>query len=216
MVIDLDQHWYRWRPVACLAQSHHLKQRWLVVNLTPTNKLPRKLNKKYIQEHTTENVVCKMVAILFGPPFANSILLSLGLVVHISVLCQKQVWRAGTSNYIPQILWDVITCSWPSYLLLAQHSSYVRVCVCRLELNSENDLKPSWHQRKYRKISNVRRILVGNKIVDHSDVVGASPVGAARTTSSFSISQLALIYCAKATARRDEKRIHFRIWCVLY
>ena len=28
--------------------------------------------------------------------------------------------------------------------------------------------------------------LVGNEIVDHSDVVGASPVGAAPTTSSFS------------------------------
>ena len=27
---------------------------------------------------------------------------------------------------------------------------------------------------------------MGNKIVDHSDVVGASPVGAAPTTSSFS------------------------------
>ena len=38
----------------------------------------------------------------------------------------------------------------------------------------------------YRKVSNIRRILVGNKIVDHSDVVGASPVGAAPTTSSFS------------------------------
>ena len=37
-----------------------------------------------------------------------------------------------------------------------------------------------------RKISNIRRTLVGNKIVDHSDVVGASPVGAAPTTSSFS------------------------------
>ena len=39
---------------------------------------------------------------------------------------------------------------------------------------------------KYRKTSNKRRTLVGNKIVDHSDVVGASPVGAAPTTSSFS------------------------------
>ena len=38
----------------------------------------------------------------------------------------------------------------------------------------------------YRKVSNIRRPLVGNKIVDHSDVVGASPVGAAPTTSSFS------------------------------
>ena len=39
---------------------------------------------------------------------------------------------------------------------------------------------------KYRQLSNVRRTSVGNKIVDHSDVVGASPVGAAPTTSSFS------------------------------
>ena len=38
----------------------------------------------------------------------------------------------------------------------------------------------------YRKTSNIRRTLVGNKIVDHSDVVVASPVGAAPTISSFS------------------------------
>ena len=39
---------------------------------------------------------------------------------------------------------------------------------------------------KYRHVSNIRRTLVGDKIVDHSDVVGASPVGVAPTTSSFS------------------------------
>ena len=38
----------------------------------------------------------------------------------------------------------------------------------------------------YRQVSNIRRTLVGNEIVDHSDVVGASPVGATPTTSSFS------------------------------
>ena len=38
----------------------------------------------------------------------------------------------------------------------------------------------------YRQVSNIRRTLVGNQIVDPSDVVGASPVGAAPTTSSFS------------------------------
>ena len=43
-----------------------------------------------------------------------------------------------------------------------------------------------WNNLIYRKISNIRRTLVGNNIVDHSDVVGASPVGAAPTTSSFS------------------------------
>ena len=39
----------------------------------------------------------------------------------------------------------------------------------------------------YRQVSNIRPNLVDNKIVDHSDVVGASPVGAAPTTSSLSI-----------------------------
>ena len=34
--------------------------------------------------------------------------------------------------------------------------------------------------------SNVSHTLEGNNIVDHSDVVGVSPVGAAPTTSSFS------------------------------
>ena len=38
----------------------------------------------------------------------------------------------------------------------------------------------------YRQVSNISRTVVGNKIVDHSDVVGASPAGAAPTTSSFS------------------------------
>ena len=37
----------------------------------------------------------------------------------------------------------------------------------------------------HRQVSNISRSLVGNKIADHSDVVGASPVGAAPTTSSF-------------------------------
>ena len=38
---------------------------------------------------------------------------------------------------------------------------------------------------EYCKTSNIRHTL-GNKIVDHSDVVGASPVGADPTASSFS------------------------------
>ena len=42
------------------------------------------------------------------------------------------------------------------------------------------------HYKNYRQVSNIRRTLAGNKIVDHSDVVGASPVSDAPTTSSFS------------------------------
>ena len=37
-----------------------------------------------------------------------------------------------------------------------------------------------------RQTSNIRRKLVGSNIGDHSDVVGARPVGAAPTASSFS------------------------------
>ena len=40
------------------------------------------------------------------------------------VLYQKQVSRARVSDYIPQILCDVITCPCHWYLLLAQYSSY--------------------------------------------------------------------------------------------
>ena len=43
-----------------------------------------------------------------------------------------------------------------------------------------------WVTKIYRQTSNIRRTIVGNKIVDLSDVVGASPVGAAPTTFSFS------------------------------
>ena len=39
---------------------------------------------------------------------------------------------------------------------------------------------------KYRQLSNIRSTLADNKLVDDSDVVGAAPVGAAPTTSSFS------------------------------
>ena len=42
------------------------------------------------------------------------------------------------------------------------------------------------YEYKYRQVSNIRGTLVGNKIVDHSDIVGAGPTGDAPTTSAFS------------------------------
>ena len=68
----------------------------------------------------------------------------------------------------------------------------------------------------YRKTSNISHTLVCNKIVDHSDVVGASPVGAAATTSSYLTQHLASMDWVKTTARRDEKHWNFEIWCNLY
>ena len=66
---------------------------------------------------------------------------------------------------------------------------------------------------QYCQISNTRCTL-GNKIDDHSDVVGASPVGAASTTSSFSDYHLASMDWAKTTARRETFK--FGVWCGLY
>ena len=54
---------------------------------------------------------------------------------------------------------------------------------------SGSAIEIQWDLRKYPgycQISNISRTFVGNEIVDHSDVVAASPVGAAPTTSSFS------------------------------
>ena len=56
------------------------------------------------------------------------------------------------------------------------------ICIWIMHIKRITSLK----KNTYRKVSNIRRTLVENKIVDHSDVVGASPVGAAPTTSSFS------------------------------
>ena len=53
-------------------------------------------------------------------------------------------------------------------------------------------------------------------LVDHSDVVGASPVGFAPTTSSFLTKHLASMDWAKTTTRRGGKHFSFRIWCVRY
>ena len=55
-----------------------------------------------------------------------------------------------------------------------------------IETISHNKHSITWFIRSYHQISNIRHTFVGNQIVDHSDVVGASPVGAAPTTSSLS------------------------------
>ena len=57
----------------------------------------------------------------------------------------------------------------------------------KIKLTMQNVINDKSHECcMYRQVSNIGCTLVGNKIVDHSDVVGASPVDAAPTTSSFS------------------------------
>ena len=70
-------------------------------------------------------------------------------------------------------------------------------------------------ERRYCQTSNIKCTLTGNKIVDHSDVVGASPVGAAPITSSFWTIHLASMDWAKTIARGDEKHLSFGV-CPAY
>ena len=63
--------------------------------------------------------------------------------------------------------------------------------------------------------SNMRRIFVGHKTVDHSEVVGASPVDVAPTISSFSTKQLASMDWGETTARRDALKCRYSMWLIL-
>ena len=57
--------------------------------------------------------------------------------------------------------------------------------------------------------ANISHTLVGNKIVDHSDVLGTSPVGAAPTTPSILTWHMASMDWTKTFTRRDEKHFKF-------
>ena len=70
--------------------------------------------------------------------------------------------------------------------------------------------------KSYCQTSNISCTLAGNKIVDHSDVFGASPVGTAPTISSVWTWHLALIYCTKTTTGSDEENLSFWIVWALY
>ena len=81
------------------------------------------------------------------------------------------------SDYIPLFYMEVITYLCPN---LDANSADTK----NLKLTNLQSLVSFF--KMYRQVSIIRCTLVGNKIVDHSDVVGASPVGAAPTTSPVS------------------------------
>ena len=71
------------------------------------------------------------------------------------------------------------------------------------------NMRASYSSMIYHQVSNINCTLVGNKLVDHSDVVGVSPVGAAPTTSSFLTYYLASIAWEMTTA-------FLAYWCNLF
>ena len=106
----------------------------------------------------------------------------------------------------------------PSENISEQYPAYGSVLIDYSFKQRHQKPRLSLEQRlcKYRQTSNIRHTWEGNKIVDHSDAVGASPVGAAPTTSSFSTLNLTSMDWARTTARQDENHLSFGIWFVLY
>ena len=66
----------------------------------------------------------------------------------------------------------------------------------------------------YHQLYNTRGTLEGNKSVGHPDVVAASPVGAAPTTSSFPVLHLASMDWVQTTARGDKNHLNFGIGAI--
>ena len=89
-------------------------------------------------------------------------------------------------------------------MLRRSSEAYIRhlASVSSLTEISEIDSQFITRKNKHCQTSNISRTLVDIKIVDHLDIVGASPVGAAPTASS--------------TARRDGNRLNFGILCSLF
>ena len=65
-----------------------------------------------------------------------------------------------------------------------------------------------YSMQKYRKTFNITCTLLDNRLVDSSDVVGA-------TTSSFSTQYLTSMDWAKTTARRDKKHLKSVLLCLI-
>ena len=103
---------------------------------------------------------------------------------------------------------------WSSLSYAKWHRCYCAPCTAALRKCPTAIQRSRWNVSEYRlkrhtvKPLNISRTLIGNKIVDHSDVVGAA--------SSFSTKHLGLMDWTKTTARRDEKHLSFWIWCLLW
>ena len=115
-----------------------------------------------------------------------------------SIICYYTVWcRNNTVNFPTNIHKRQTPHGSPvrarygvSFVDLASdwYSASVPVIIYVIPCNIRLCYNGSWLYlvHHYRQTSDIRCIFVGNIIVDHSDVIGASPVGAAPTTSSFS------------------------------
>ena len=140
-----------------------------------------------LQWHRSNNLIVPVSAWIYLDDLTTSKWIT-RTTTNSSILVKTKQSKSQSCAYriTYEILWDVITCICPWYLLLAHHSSYIDYVLRNMHTVLFFMLVDSCDEIYYRKTSSISRTLVGNKIVDNSEVVGASPVGAAPTTSSFS------------------------------
>ena len=116
-----------------------------------------------------------------------------GLIIPMHIITSIMAW---VSNHIHIFCWVIthLCINFKVKAWISNSPNLVSVSCC-LKYHQErcsrggqldDELTWCWTQHNYHQTSNRSRTLVRNKIVDHLDVVGASPVGAAPTTSSFS------------------------------
>ena len=119
--------------------------------------------------------------------------------LHVTGLCEGNSLVTGeipvqrTSNAENVSIWwhhhaifakDTLE-SLPAWRLMTMDKVICDIILCNGSLTTF--LSECWARNDviYCQTSNVSGTLIGNKIVDHSDVVGALPVSTAPTTSSF-------------------------------
>ena len=122
---------------------------------------------------------------------------------------RSSVWAISEDRLI------VIMLTW--HIVFKQVVPWSYECITtRSTVHTTSKLEAIGQIKTRRKTSNISRTLVGNKIVDHSDVVGASPVGAAPTTSSFSTKHPASRNSEWTAARHHDNLLSVEILCALY
>ena len=158
----------------------------------------------FIRENAFENVVWKMVAILSRPQCVNTKPHDSYHIISTTVGFQFQLTifdHCSWYNFTTSFTWQLIPTIIPFQYILPSvplQKKFVLEPVTLLQIlyatisECQNIVSylfqvpnhfTSLNWLYYCKVSHVRRTLVGNEIVDNSDVVGASPVGAATTTS---------------------------------
>ena len=140
--------------------------------------------------------------------FHASLNTSRQVLIFCDFFFNKCTWKSQEYRNIENYLYML---TWREFFGILKHIVTTKRCQrhrtskCHLSSSGKRTAGVMCY-KSYPQTSNISHTSVGNKIVDHSDVVGASPVGAAPTTSSSLTQHLASMDWANKTARRDEEQ----------